>query len=508
MARSPLPFFLLLFFLSLSSGSFLGQSRSSSVSGAKRFLEKYGYFEPSADGSQAFAEAVRAFQRESHLDPSGALDPPTLHQMTLPRCGNKGSQQHRVTPWMKPGPKRRSRRGRDLLPSGKWHKRQLTFRLVNWPRYLPPNQVHSAVQAAFRLWSNVSSLLFWEAEGEPADIRLTFFQGDHNDGADNAFDGPGGALAHAFFPLRGEAHFDSEERWVLGGGKGRNLFLVVAHEIGHTLGLAHSPVRGALMSPYYKKLGKGFLLNWDDILAIQNLYGKPSRGPVVQLPGKLFARFPEIEEGHQEEDNLSAHYCWSFFDAITTDPEDNIVVFKGGHYWTVSKAGVSSGPHPIQAKWPGMASSLDAAAFSEEDGKYYFFKGGRCWRYRGSFLDDGFPQKCSGGGSSALPRHPDTALFFRPLHQLVLFKGPKYFVVDGEDLQVEPYYPRSLRDWGGVPALANGALTRPGGSVYFFRNDDFWEFDPEKLRVVGSGKWAAQLAWLGCQDAALNRAGE
>lgn len=84
----------------------------------------------------------------------------------------------------------------------------------------------------------------------------------------------GGALAHAFFPRRGEAHFDNDERWSLDSGKGRNLFVVMAHEIGHTLGLEHSPVSNALMSPYYKKLGKGFVLNWDDILAIQNLYGK------------------------------------------------------------------------------------------------------------------------------------------------------------------------------------------------------------------------------------------
>lgn len=81
-------------------------------------------------------------------------------------------------------------------------------------------------------------------------------------------------MAHAFFPRRGEAHFDNDERWSLNQGKGRNLFIVTAHEIGHTLGLEHSPVKNALMSPFYKKLGRDFILNWDDKMAVQKLYGK------------------------------------------------------------------------------------------------------------------------------------------------------------------------------------------------------------------------------------------
>lgn len=47
------------------------------------------------------------------------------------------------------------------------------------------------MRAAFQLWSNVSGLVFQEVPGGPADIRLAFYEGDHNDGASNAFDGPG-----------------------------------------------------------------------------------------------------------------------------------------------------------------------------------------------------------------------------------------------------------------------------------------------------------------------------
>ncbi|KAG7278945.1 hypothetical protein CRUP_036596 [Coryphaenoides rupestris] len=156
----------------------------------------------------------------------------------------------------------------------KWYKRYLTYQIVNWPRHLSLGPVRLAVRAAFQLWSNVSGLVFQELPTGPADIRLAFYRGDHNDGASNAFDGPGGTLAHAFLPQRGEAHFDMSERWTLNGHKGHNLFMVTAHEIGHTLGLEHSPVRHALMSPYYRKLGRNLVLSWDDITAVQQLYGE------------------------------------------------------------------------------------------------------------------------------------------------------------------------------------------------------------------------------------------
>uniref|UniRef100_A0A663MKA5 Matrix metallopeptidase 28 n=1 Tax=Athene cunicularia TaxID=194338 RepID=A0A663MKA5_ATHCN len=351
----------------------------------------------------------------------------------------------------------------DLAPlaGGRWYKRHLTYRVVNWPPYLPQHEVRLAVKAAFELWSNVSSLVFWEARDGLADIRLTFFHGDHNDGLNNAFDGPGAgrALAHAFFPRRGEAHFDSAERWSLHSGKGRNLFIVVAHEVGHTLGLEHSPVKSALMSPYYKKLSKDFVLSWDDILAVQNLYGEPG-----------FPECPSVPPGWDEVSHPGPPHS----SHCPTDADHNLYIFKGSHYWVVPASGNASDPQPLQTRWPGLPAGIDACAWSQLSGKFYFFKGGRCWCYTGSTLAAGFPQKCSARG---LPRHPDTALYFQQLQRLVLFKGPKYFVVSEETLSTEPYYPRSLRDWEGLPPGTAGALNHRDGFVYFFRDDQYWQFD-------------------------------
>ena len=88
------------------------------------------------------------------------------------------------------------------------------------------------------------------------------------------FNGPGGVLAHAYYPQDGRAHFDEDETFTHNTPSGTNLLWVAVHEFGHSLGLAHSNVRHAVMYPYYTGYVPDMKLHSDDIAGIQYLYGE------------------------------------------------------------------------------------------------------------------------------------------------------------------------------------------------------------------------------------------
>ena len=97
-------------------------------------------------------------------------------------------------------------------------------------------------------------------------------------------------LAHGFFPATpdgraGDVHFSSGIPWALATGHW-NFLEVLAHELGHALGLPHEENEPALMNPFFPQsrfgpLGTAFLLP-ADIRAIQAVYGS-GRGSVQEL---------------------------------------------------------------------------------------------------------------------------------------------------------------------------------------------------------------------------------
>ncbi|XP_071944336.1 matrilysin-like [Antedon mediterranea] len=175
------------------------------------------------------------------------------------------------------------REKRYIHVGGKWSGSKVTYRIMNYPKRGKPSKakIHKNIARAFRLWEGASNLNFEEVYSGKADIVISFAKGKHGDRY--SFDGKGGWLAHAFYPrsghgdMNGDIHFDDSEKFTLRPGKaGYNFFYVASHEIGHSLGLGHSRVRGALMDSAYPDDPYNVKLTQDDIDGIQALYGPPN----------------------------------------------------------------------------------------------------------------------------------------------------------------------------------------------------------------------------------------
>jgi len=69
---------------------------------------------------------------------------------------------------------------------------------------------------------------------------------------------------------------------------GTNLLQVTTHEIGHALGMAHSNVPGAVMSPFYDGYDDQFRLGTDDIQGIRALYGSSKNSDITIIIDTVF----------------------------------------------------------------------------------------------------------------------------------------------------------------------------------------------------------------------------
>ncbi|XP_061485593.1 collagenase 3-like [Rhineura floridana] len=224
-----------------------------------KFLESYlDKFFPSYHkaSSRSLEEQLKEMQQFFHLTVTGKMDKETMNVMKKPRCGVLDVSENHKSAGV-----------------SRWGKNLLTYRINNYTPDMHKSKVNEAIAMAFKVWSDVTPLQFKRTFG-PADIEISFAYGAHGDY--NPFDGPGGTLAHAYFPgsgIGGDAHFDESEQFSQ-YNRGVNLFLVAAHEFGHSLGLRHSNVPGALMYPTYSYVDpKNFYLPYDDRRKIQRLYG-------------------------------------------------------------------------------------------------------------------------------------------------------------------------------------------------------------------------------------------
>ncbi|KAI4341379.1 hypothetical protein MLD38_026109 [Melastoma candidum] len=261
-------------------------NKTQGIRDLKLYLEHFGYLNYNASGDLTHADdddfdsllesAVKTYQHNYHLKPTGTLDAKTVSAMSRPRCGVADIVNG--TNWMGKGDHSHGRGlrsfhsvshysffdGRPRWPASKSH---LTY------AFFPntPQQAMEPVARAFATWSGNTHFRFSRVSSTASsDIKIGFGRLEHGDRY--PFDGRGGTIAHAFAPTRGLFHYDADEEWSVGSVPGRfDLETVALHEIGHLLGLGHSSVQGAIMFPSISP-GTTKGLHGDDVQGIKALY--------------------------------------------------------------------------------------------------------------------------------------------------------------------------------------------------------------------------------------------
>ncbi|XP_005378045.1 PREDICTED: macrophage metalloelastase [Chinchilla lanigera] len=409
-------------------------------------------------------EKIQEMQKFFGLKVTGQLDRPTLQVMKTPRCGVPDVHHFSTM--------------RQRLV---WKNHFITYRITNYTPDMRRQEVDDAIQKAFQVWSDVTPLRFRKIYAGEADIMISFAYGDHGDF--NPFDGRDGILAHAFGPgsgRGGDAHFDEAETWSA-NSRGRNLFLVAVHELGHSLGLGHSNDRKAIMFPNYGYLDpRTFRLSADDIRGIQFLYGGPAKPQPTSHPDSTSVSC---------DPNLS-------FDAVTK-VGDKIFFFKDRFFWSKPLEEPNVRVSLISSLWPTLPLGIQAAYETEARNEVYLFKDDKYWLVSNLKPQPNYPKSIYSLGFPQHVKRIDAALFNPFLYKTYFFVDNQYWRYDERKKVMDPGYPQLItRHFPGVRPKIDAAFYFKG-HYYFFQGSKQLQYDVQLHRVT---KRLKSNSWFGCEE--------
>ena len=144
---------------------------------------------------------------------------------------------------------------------------------------------------------------------------------------------------------------------------------------------------------------------------------------------------------------------------------NKLYFFKDSRYWrwNVQADSLDPGyPKRISQGWPGLPNDIDAAVYagdsnSTRNNKLYFFKNNLYWRWdiESDRIDQGYP-KTIANGWPGLPNNLEAAIYAGYSqgsrdNKLYFFKGRHYWRWNIETDQLDPGYPKLIRDgWPGL----------------------------------------------------------
>lgn len=459
------------------------------------YLIKYGYLKQpdhrigNALSMKDLRVAIKKLQRIAGLKETGDIsDLKTLAMVKKPRCGVQDFGPSDIA----------RRKKRYALEGSYWRKTDLTYRIEKYSNDpdLKKEDVDKTFEKALEMWSSVSGLTFKrenDLKVEP-DIRVLFVTGYHNDS--RPADGPGGELAHAFFPgpdntgLDGDIHLDDDEKFTINGGNGVDLLWVMAHELGHSLGLDHAYHPDSVMFAFYTGHIPDLKLDSDDIEGIRKIYGLPGLERVTPSPQPTPKTCSNVKP-----------------DAVVTTADKRTYIFSGAHFWEVKDTGGADGPFEIKDYWRDLEENIDAAYTVQAFGQTIFIKGDRFWVFKNKDLFYG-PANIQQLGLTKELANMDAALEWKRNGKIYFFKGSKYWRYDRTRSKLDEGYPRDISIWKGIPNNINAVFQWKNGRTYFFKDDKYYAFNDYLVKVLedSNNPYPRDVAsyWMGCTNPEVN----
>ncbi|PWA26563.1 hypothetical protein CCH79_00000757 [Gambusia affinis] len=376
--------------------------------------------------------------------------------------------------------------------------------------------VRALMYYALKVWSDIAPLNFHEVAGSDADIQIDFTKADHNDGY--PFDGPGGTVAHAFFPgerfTAGDTHFDDDEAWTFRSpdSHGMDLFAVAVHEFGHAIGLVHTSAMESIMRPYYQgPVGDPlkYDLPYEDKVRVWQLYGVRDSVSHTNQPGSpsQTAEPPVLLDLPENRSTLllaqdAPDRCTSHFDAVA-QIRGEAFFFKGKYFWrlTREKHLVSLRPAHIHRFWRGLPPNLDSVDAVYErpgDHKIVFFKGQKYWVFKDNNVEEGYPRPISDFG---LPVEAvDAAFVWLHNDKTYFFKDNYYWRYDDHLRHMDLGFPKDSTLWKGLPLQLDDAMRWSDGSSYFFKGKEYWRVPGSDMEAEAGYPRLIAKDWLLCTE--------
>ncbi|KAF1378938.1 hypothetical protein PFLUV_G00195700 [Perca fluviatilis] len=400
-------------------------------------------------GVSAVSRKLSEMQRFFGLRITGTLDADTMTTMKKPRCGVPDTNIASFSTF-----------GKNL----KWEKNSLTYRIENYTPDMSVSEVDDSIEKALQVWAKVTPLRFTRIQSGTADIMISFGRQAHGDFY--PFDGPDGTLAHAFAPgtgIGGDAHFDDDENFTLRSTRGYVLFLVAAHEFGHSLGLSHSDDPGALMYPVYSYRNPDtFVLPRDDVNGIQSLYGRNSvKDPSVDKPQPPTT--PDVCDSTM------------VLDAVTT-LRGKMLFFKDSFFWRSYPQSNTPQQSLITNFWPKAPTHIDAAYESKQSDRVFLFKDRRVWAFAGYNLVRGYPKKLSSFGLPRSVKKIDAALYDVESGKTLFFVDRIYYSYDETRKTMDQGFPKLVdQTFSGLTGKVTAAL-QYRGFTYIYSGPYMFEY--------------------------------